>query len=347
MQFKNIQLYLLITLFAVWVCRAAPIQCAHTTIELISEQSAIVPGEEFDLAIRFDLEEEWHIYWRNPGASGLGSEINWTLPDSIEAAEVQWPAPNRIELGGLINYGSEDEAVFIVTMKASKTLLPGQSIPIAAEISWLICKDVCLPGDASLERSLPVDEVSAQSKEAPVFARARASQPDSDCPWSLSLASIEGVSRMVSIDGENVPDELYFYANEVGVFDPNAKQTLERIGANSVLLGLTLSSENFEIKTPYISGILQSSTGSWRVAIPTSVHLLSKIPDPKQIAGPVGFEQMLLSLGLPGFLALSFLGGLILNVMPCVLPVLSLKVFSLLKHNGQTKHESLRHGLVY
>ena len=347
MRFKNFQLYLLLTLFAVWVCRAAPIQCAHTTIELISEQSAIVPGEEFDLAIRFDLEEEWHIYWRNPGASGLGSEINWTLPDGIEAAEIQWPTPHRIELGGLINYGYEDEAVFIVTMKASKTLLPGQSIPISAEISWLICKDVCLPGDASLEISLPVEEVSAQSKEAPVFARARASQPDPNCPWSLRLASLDEVFMKVSIEGEDIPDELYFYANEVGIFDPNAKQLLERFGANSVLLGLMLGSENLEIKTPYISGILQSSSGSWEIAIPIPAHLPSKISDPKPIVRPVGFEQMLLSLGLPGFLALSFLGGIILNIMPCVLPVLSLKVFSLLKHNGQTKREALRHGLAY
>ena len=98
---------------------------------------------------------------------------------------------------------------------------------------------------------------------------------------------------------------------------------------------------------PYITGILQNSSGSWRVAIPTKVQLPSKIPDSKHLSRPGGFEQSLLSLGLPGFLALSFLGGLILNIMPCVLPVLSLKVFSLLKHSGQTRGEALRHGVVY
>ena len=79
MRFNNFLLYLFLTLFAVCVCRPAPIKCENTMVELISEQSAIVPGEEFDLAIRFELQEEWHIYWKNPGASGLGSEIYWTL----------------------------------------------------------------------------------------------------------------------------------------------------------------------------------------------------------------------------------------------------------------------------
>ena len=347
MRFKNIQLCLFLTAFIAEVCHSAPVQFAHTTIELISEDLAIVPGENFDLAIRFDLEEDWHIYWKNPGASGLGSEIYWTLPEGIEAAEIKWPSPHRIELGGLTNYGYENEAVFIVTMKASKALQPGQSIPILAEISWLICKDVCLPGDAKLEISLPVDDVSARSKEAPAFARARASQPDLSCPWSVHLASVDEVYMKLRVQGEDLPNELYFYADEMGLIDPNAKQTLEHSGADSVHLGLKLASEHLEIKTPYIRGILQSPLGSWRVAVPTAVQLPLKNPNLKPLARPVGFEQLLLSLGLPGFLALSFLGGVILNIMPCVLPVLSLKVFSLLKHAGQERVEAIRHGLVY
>ena len=347
MRFKNIQLCLFLTAFIAEVCHSAPVQFAHTTIELISEDLAIVPGENFDLAIRFDLEEDWHIYWKNPGASGLGSEIYWTLPEGIEAAEIKWPSPHRIELGGLTNYGYENEAVFIVTMKASNALQPGQSIPILAEISWLICKDVCLPGDAKLEISLPVDDVSARSKEAPAFARARASQPDLSCPWSVPLASVDKVYMKLRVQGEDLPNELYFYADEIGLIDPNAKQTLEHSGADSVHLGLKLASEHLEIKTPYIRGILQSPLGSWRVAVPTAVQLPLKNTNLKPLARPVGFEQLLLSLGLPGFLALSFLGGVILNIMPCVLPVLSLKVFSLLKHAGQERVEAIRHGLVY
>lgn len=344
---KNIPLCLFLVLNAAVVCRAAPLQSVHTTIELISEQDVIVPGEKFDLAIRFDLEENWHIYWRNPGASGLGSEINWTLPEGIEAGEIQWPTPHRIEMGGLINYGYEDQVVFIVSMKASKTLQPGQPIPIHAEISWLICKDVCLPGDASVGINLRVENVSVQSKEAPAFVRARSFQPELSCPWSLYLASIDDAIMKVGIVGEELPDEFYFYADEVGLLDPNANQSLERTGANIALLALTLDSENFKVRMPYITGILQTSSGSWRVAIPTRVQLPSKIADSKPLSRPVGFEQRLLSLGLPGFIALSFLGGLILNIMPCVLPVLSLKILSLLKHTGQTRSEALRHGVVY
>ena len=94
-------------LFAAGAARAAPVQAEHATVELIAAQSAIVPGASFDLAVRFKLEEHWHIYWQNPGASGLATSIEWTLPEGIEAGEIQWPAPERIELGGLMSYGYE------------------------------------------------------------------------------------------------------------------------------------------------------------------------------------------------------------------------------------------------
>ena len=290
---------------------AAPRQADYATVELISEYDAVVPGQSFDLAVRFDLEEHWHIYWKNPGASGLSTTIDWVLPESIEAGEVQWPAPERIQLGGLMNYGYEEEAVFIVTLQAPEDLKLGSDLAITANLFWLICKETCLPGEAALDLVLPVASKAEPSAEATAFAEARNRQARAAHPW-VTTAYLEEEALVVA---------------------PNRAE-----------LRLALDAPFFENQPLGISGVLQSGNDSWEfnTEILDTPQLFARTA-PK----PVGFEQRLLAFGLPGILALAFLGGLILNIMPCVLPVLSLKVFSLLKHAGQTRSDALRHGLAY
>jgi len=332
------------------VAQAAPVEAQHTTVELIAENQAIVPGESFDLAVRFVLEPHWHIYWKNPGASGLGTTIDWTLPEGIEAGEIQWPAPERIELGGLINYGYEDEAVFIVTMQASDSLKIGEDISIRADLFWLICKEACLPGDASLELSLPVRDAALPSSEAAAFTQARSQQAQAVGPWQTS-AYIADSSLMLVLEGADIPGDLYFYADVEGRVNPNGEQTLFYPAPNRAELRLPMDTPFFEDQPDLISGILQSGESAWQVAVEISdtapAVVRELIVNEGAASEPEGFEQRLLDLGLPGFLVLAFLGGLILNIMPCVLPVLSLKVFSLLKHAGQTRSDALRHGLAY
>ncbi len=339
------RLCLILVLFSAGIARAAPVQADHTTVELISEQSAIVPGESFDVAVRFELEEHWHIYWQNPGASGLATTIDWALPEGIEAGDIQWPVPEPIELGGLINYGYEEEAVFIVTMQASEDLELGQELTLGADLFWLICKEGCLPGEASLEISFPVAGSASPTAEASAFMQARAQQPLAESAWEAS-AYVNESELVLVLEGEAIPGELYFYAATEGYVNPNAEQTVSFPAAKRAELRLALDTPFFEAQPTLIGGILQSGDQAWQLNAE-----IGEVPPPavRELpnAEPEGFEQRLLSLGLPGFLALAFLGGLILNIMPCVLPVLSLKVFSLLKHAGQTRREALRHGLAY
>jgi thiol:disulfide interchange protein len=332
-------------LFAAGAARAAPVQAEHATVELIAAQSAIVPGASFDLAVRFKLEEHWHIYWQNPGASGLATSIEWTLPEGIEAGEIQWPAPERIELGGLMSYGYEEEVVLIVTMRASDTLEPGQTLSIAADLFWLICKEACLPGGASLEISMPVAAKALPGVDAVAFEKTRARQPKEQSPWVVSAYPDNSELGLV-IEGEAIPDDLYFYAEKEGYIDPNEKQTLSYPASKRAELRLPLDVQFLDAPPNSIRGILQSGEKAWQVTVEIGDAPPARIHEPTELES-VGFEQGLLSLGLPGFLALAFLGGLILNIMPCVLPVLSLKVFSLLKHAGHTRSDALRHGLAY
>ena len=322
---------------------AAPRQADYATVELISEYDAVVPGQSFDLAVRFDLEEHWHIYWKNPGASGLSTTIDWVLPESIEAGEVQWPAPERIQLGGLVNYGYEEEAVFIVTLQAPEDLKLGSDLAITANLFWLICKQTCLPGEAVLDLVLPVASKAEPSAEATAFAEARNRQARAAHPW-VTTAYLEEEALVVVIEGEELAADFYLYVDSEGLVDPSAEQVRSTPAPNRAELRLALDAPFFENQPLGISGVLQSGNDSWEfnTEILDTPQLFARTA-PK----PVGFEQRLLAFGLPGILALAFLGGLILNIMPCVLPVLSLKVFSLLKHAGQTRSDALRHGLAY
>ncbi|MDQ8194463.1 protein-disulfide reductase DsbD family protein [Coraliomargarita sp. SDUM461004] len=335
----------------VWMlssANAAPVVAEHTTVELLAENRAIVPGESFDVAVRFKLEPHWHIYWENPGASGLAASIDWTLPEGITAGEIQWPAPERISMAGMVNYGYEEEAVLLVTMQASETLPLGATLDLQADLFWLICKEVCLPGDARLQLQMPVAEVTEAGEEAVSFQTARERQAQAQAPWQVH-ASLSDASLILSLSGSEMPTELYFYAAVEGQVDPSAEQTLSFPAANQAELHLPLDTPFLENQPDSISGILQSDQGAWQVTAEIGAAPTALLPadDAVASAAPRGFEQRLLALGLPGFLALAFLGGLILNIMPCVLPVLSLKVFSLLKHAGQARRDALRHGLAY
>ena len=324
---------------------ATPVQTDHATVELISEYDAIVPGQSFDLAVRFDLEEGWHIYWENPGDSGLATVVDWALPENIVAGEIQWPAPKRIFLGDLVNYGYEEGAVFIVTMQAPKDLKVGSELAITADLFWLICKETCLPEEATLDLVLPVAGKAEPSAEATAFVEARNRQARATQPW-VTTAYLEQEALVVVIEGEALPADFYLYLDKEGLVDPSAKQERSSPLLNRTELRLTPDASFFENQPLAISGVLQSGTDSWEFNAEIVDTPLAFAPTLTELE-LVGFEQRLLALGMPGILALAFLGGLILNIMPCVLPVLSLKVFSLLKHAGQARGDALRHGLAY
>lgn len=331
---------------------ADPQTVGPAKVELISETTQIVPGKTFYLGLHFQMEPHWHIYWKNPGASGLPVEIEWALPEGFAAGDIQWPAPEQIELGGLINYGYEDAVTLMVPIRAPETLAPDLNLSFRAEAFWLICKEVCLPGDASLALELATGDAFVKSVEAPLFAEARERFPEANAPWEVS-AAVGAKTVVFSIEqtGEpSLPKELYFYADEEGVIDPSAEQVFSFTGETSAELIVPLALEQLNQPLEAFAGILQSANGSWQVQGAVGSEVMEKAkaaPLTAMDASGDGFEGFLLRMGLPGWLFLAFTGGLILNLMPCVLPVLSLKVFSLLKHSGQSRAQALLHGSAY
>jgi thiol:disulfide interchange protein DsbD len=339
-----------LTLLALSSSRGQPVEAVETTLELISEQSQIMPGQTFSVAVQFEMNEHWHVYWVNPGASGLPPEIVWDLPEGFSAGDIIWPAPEKIELEGLVTYGYEGTLTLEVPIKSPEAIEPGQPIRIGADVHYLICKDICLPGSAELSIKLPVADGAKDGPHAAEFAAARALVPEEGSPWAL-LPQVDDTTMTVTVQGEDLPDELYFFAATEGLVDPNAPQHY-KVEDGVGYLNLALDYAFFEQETPALEGVLQSADRSWWVEIPSKGD--SAAPVAASGSAPsgsaedaAGLEQRLLDSGLAGWMLLAFLGGVILNVMPCVLPVLSLKVFSLLNHAGQSRSRALAHGWAY
>ena len=150
--------------------------------ELVSEVATVKPGEPFWVGLRQTLRPKWHTYWKNPGESGLPTEISWKLPQGAKADPIVWPAPTRFDIGGVINYGFKDESVLLVRITPPATL--SGSLTVAAEANWLVCEDVCIPEEGKFELVLPSGAAAKPSPPATLalFEQARRAVPTAS-PW--------------------------------------------------------------------------------------------------------------------------------------------------------------------
>src|SRR5205823_10722507 len=163
----------------------------HVKLELVSEQNAVEPGKELWLGIRFDLEDGWHTYWINPGDSGEAPRIEWHLPGGFEAGAIQWPYPERLATPPFADYGYEHQVFLMVPVRPPVELKDGQTQKVAALVRYLVCRDVCIPGQKQLELSLPVQTHAAASEARALFDAVRSRLPrQAPREWRISAASM-------------------------------------------------------------------------------------------------------------------------------------------------------------
>ena len=313
---------------------------------LISETDGIAPGQSIWVALELDIRDGWHTYWRNPGDSGQATQLSWTLPAGLTAGSIVWPAPHRFEIAPLVNYGYAKHAMHLVKITASPDLKAGAPVDLAAKASWLVCSDVCIPESADLHLRLPVQAGSGavDAAVAPLFAAARADLPNA-APAGSEARIEEG--RLVLTLG---PDwgttlsqvkSLAFYPYDDGVIEYAAPQTLARKD-RSLELSMKLGYQ--PPKSGPIRGVLvateQSGTDSISVPIEISAGLapgaagVSGATAPRFVpmhAGAAAAPSRGKATPLPELMLLAVLGGLILNLMPCVFPVLSIKAIGLVE----------------
>ncbi len=298
---------------------------------LVGEVSAIAPGQSFWVALEFDIREGWHTYWRNPGDSGQATKLVWQLPPGFTAGDIVWSTPHRFEIPPLVNYGYAKHAVHLVNITAPKDLKPGTPVLLSAKATWLVCSDVCIPEDANLQLTLPVNGQAgvADPADAALFTEARSELP-SPQP-AVTRARIKGDRLVIALGkewGATLPQikSLAFFPYDDGGIEYAAPQTLTRT-PDGVELAMKLGYQ--PPKAGSVRGVLLATeqNGSDSVTVPMEISAdFTAAAGPK--TAPAGGES---ETSLPILLLLAVLGGLILNLMPCVFPVLSIKAMGLVE----------------
>ena len=314
----------------------------HLKVELISEQKILAVNESAYLGFKFDLDPQWHIYWENPGDSGIPPKIKWTLPQGLIPGEIQWPSPERIDVPPLADYGYEKEVLLMVPLQIPAGL-KSSPISIKAEVNWLVCKEICIPGHAHLDLSLPLKERAEENpKWATLFQATRLTLPQTK-PTDLKFSAfVDPDSLILQIKTGLALKGARFFPRFPMVIDNASPQKFESLSAPGLSGQITLKKSDQLVKDPTsISGILQVQTSGGVL----SYDVESSVPP---LGGAKGVQAVAPVSSWMTMIFFAFVGGLLLNLMPCVFPVLSMKVFGFLKMQGETKRKHLHaHAFFY
>jgi thiol:disulfide interchange protein len=300
--------------------------------QLVSEVSSIAPGQSFWVALEFNIRDGWHTYWRNPGDSGQATSLKWQLPPGFTAGDIVWTTPHRFELPPLVNYGYAKHAVHLVRITAPKDLKTGTPAALSAKASWLVCSDVCIPEDADLQVKLPVNgEMGAvDPAAAALFAAARSELPGAEP--AVTTARIQNGQLIIALGkewGATLPQikSLAFFPYDEGGIEYAAPQTMTR-SKDAVELAMKLGDQ--PAKAGSIRGVLLATeqSGNETVTVPLEIGANFSVAGAGRSAAEAGDKS---ETSIPVLLLLAILGGLILNLMPCVFPVLSIKAMGLVE----------------
>lgn len=332
---------------------AAPVARDHTTVELVAESPTVAPGKPVTLALRLTPAAGWHTYWKNPGDSGLETSLDWTLPSGFTAGELAYPTPARIPFGELVNFGYAGDTTLLVTLTPPATLAPGAALPLKAKASWLVCDDQqCVPEDAELALTLTAGDGAADPAQAALFAAARAAMPLA-VDWPARFR-ING-DRFTLAVPLGVPargiEQVYFFPLDDGAL---SYADMQDVVVDQDKLWLTTKA-GYKTTLDRLSGVLTIKLAG---APKANAYLLVASRDEEQATAiPAGAQALgkgnggnggnndngAPTPGRGGTLLLAalggaVLGGLLLNLMPCVFPILSLKALSLARAGESDAH---------
>ncbi len=307
---------------------------------------------EFKIGVLFQIEEGWHIYWKNPGEAGQPTEIDWVLPQGWKVGELKWPYPIReIERGNITTFAYKEELLLFSTLDAPP-VVPNmdEEVSIEATVSFLVCKDRCVPGRMSLQKYFTVSSTKAESGpvSAKIFAKYRDLIPEDGSKIDGVSFHKTGRDRFLSF---KTPVSAQFFeldgirlkTPEISADGKVLKLSHLEADDSEPLAGVLVFKDSGKVRAFDIGSI-----DDWQVADkeiaksenfrPSSFLLESQ--EAEELQAKVVKEDKTADLGLLFALLLSFVGGLILNVMPCVLPILAMKVFSISKGKDKTRQQN-------
>lgn len=309
---------------------ASTVEAPHIKMQLVAENQTVRPGDAFWVGLRFDVEKHWHIYWQNPGDSGQPVSVRWALPAGVTAEPLQWPLPTRFDMPPLTNYGYADRVTFPVPMHADGSLKTGDSISLAGEVRWLVCAEICIPGKATVDVRIPVAAATVVDPAvAGEFNGARAALPQL-APPTWHITGISGEHPMLRVESGVLAQKAEFFPFQGEQIEHAAPEVLH---ATPKGFELTLHKDEQAHSLTRLSGLLVVTDAQGRhgytVDLPLEAPPVSNVPP------------------LWSVLLLALAGGLVLNLMPCVFPVLSLKVMSFLHASHHDKRTARVHAALY
>ena len=309
----------------------------HLHVQLIVPEASLLAGKSSDAGLYFKLEPGWHVYWQNAGDSGEPPHIKWTLPAGITAGPLQFPAPTRLPLGPLMDFGYENEVLFPFSLDVAKSVKPGPA-ELMAHVDWLVCREVCIPGKADLEvdRVVPPTgvEVIQFKPDADIYSRLANRLPTSlpAADQAVFQSTANGFRLAVTTGQRETQAE--FFPEDQDILNNPAPQVVTPT-ATGLVLNLK-KDPNLSANPAQLKGVLELGGGRNYEIAATPGTVAAPPPPPAFSFGVLASATFF-----------AFLGGLLLNLMPCVFPVLFLKGLALVNSGAEERHKLRTHGSVY
>ncbi len=332
---------------------SAAVSTPRVTATLLSSRDAVAPGERFQVALVQKIAPGWHTYWRNPGDSGEPTRIEWTLPAGMSAGDIQWPAPKALPVEPLVNFGFEGTLLLPVEITVPQDARPGERLTLKADATWLVCEKICIPEEGSFALELPIAPAAVVDEAAQARIEAARAALPAPAGFKGRLAA-DGEGLALTLPGlSGSPAELRFFPLSDTLIDHAAKQDASA-GPDGTVLRLARSSA-FKIAGGEIEGVLTFKEGgaarSLSLAATVDPALVTSAVDSAASSRPAVVRIPLPSEGaeltLWAALLFAFAGGLILNLMPCVLPVLFIKALGFAQLARANRAEVREQGLLF
>lgn len=333
------QILLLMALLLGWASGPAAAQSVsrqeHTRVELVSEVADPAPGKRFTIGLVMTPDAGWHSYWEHPGDSGMPTIARWDVPAGVSVSALRYPVPETFIVAGIMNHVYGSRNVLLAEVETPETL--SGTLPIRVKVDWLICDDkICVPETASLALDLPIGTGRKDPAHESLFADARAALPRQLLEPASFAHTAERIRLSVPMAATDKVTAAHFFAAGDDSFVLASPQTVTRTAS-----ALIIEADAVAGATPArVEGLLRVERGD-------TVMGLTLAADPGAVATgePLQAASRSTAAFLPA-LGLAILGGLLLNLMPCVFPILSLKALSLAKA-GESPAHARKEGLAY
>jgi thiol:disulfide interchange protein DsbD len=330
----------------------------HTQAKLILSADTAKPGDTIWAGVDMKMDSGWHTYWKNPGAAGLATKIEWQLPPGVTAGEIQWPLPEKFPPVEVTTYGYSNEVVLLMPLTLASNL-PAGSIDLKANVSWLECKDVCVPASQSVEAKLNIGSETKTSTDAATIESWEKQVPQTNAFYQFQGrwdGPPTGDSRPLIISNDKGGADKNFEYDSADFF-PAASDNFEVQAATETLsswsanIALRKQVKKYSGDWPKeFSGVIVVQLGKMRIGYEVSAPIAESrtgVAPVSNISQPSKNMETGATLVLPLMLLYAFIGGLILNIMPCVLPVIALKILGFVSEARSELRRVRNLGLIY